>query len=206
MSTITDLSQLKADAVYSYADYLGWKLEQAVELIRGKILKMSPAPKTRHQRIAFNLSGLFYVHLKKSDCQAFAAPFDVRLPDRRKSAGANQDIFTVVQPDLCVICDASKIDENGCLGAPDLVVEILSKGNANKEMRLKFELYEEAGVREYWVADPERQLVHLFQLGSDERYLPAQIFLRDDVLQSAIFPDLRIDLREVFPKEIADEG
>ncbi len=205
MSTITDLSQLKADAVYSYADYMGWKLEQAVELIRGKIFRMSPAPKTRHQRVSRNLNGLFFNRLDIPSCEFFSAPFDVRLPDRRKSAGANQDIFTVVQPDLCVIGDASKIDENGCLGAPDLVVEILSKGNANKEMRLKFELYEEAGVREYWVADPERQYIHLFQLGPDERYLPPRVFLRDDVLQSAIFPDLKIDLREVFPEEIADE-
>jgi len=120
------------------------------------------------------------------------------LYDKKKSEKVNQDIFTVVQPDLCIICDKTKIDELGCLGAPDLIVEILSPGNSRKEMRVKYELYEESGVREYWVADPERQTVHVFGLNEKEVFESKKIFVSDDVMHSFIFPDLLIDLNEIF--------
>ena len=195
---ITNISQLDLNKTYSYADYLTWQFEQYVELIKGKIWKMSPAPRTKHQRVSLNLSGLFYNYLRATACKAFAAPFDVRLYDKKKSEKVNQDIFTVVQPDLCIICDKTKIDELGCLGAPDLIVEILSPGNSRKEMRVKYELYEESGVREYWVADPERQTVHVFGLNENEVFESKKIFVSDDVMHSFIFPDLLIDLNEIF--------
>lgn len=201
MTTITDISQLDLNKVYSYADYLTWRFEQTVELIKGKVWRMSPAPKTKHQRISFVISGMFFNYLKSQPCNAFAAPFDVRLYNKQESINANKDILTVVQPDLCIICDNSKIDELGCNGAPDLIVEILSKGNSKKEMRVKYDLYEESGVREYWIADPERQTVHVFVLNEDEKYQLLKIFLRDDILSSDILPDMKIDLQQVFPEE-----
>ena len=201
MSTITNISQLNPNRIYTYADYLTWQFEQTVELIKGKIWKMSPAPKTRHQRISFKLSGVFYNHINLKTCDVFSAPFDVRLYNKKKSKKANEDIFTVVQPDLCIICDKEKIDESGCLGAPDLIVEILSRGNSKKEMRIKYNLYEESGVKEYWIADPEHQTIHVFAFNEHEKYQLSKIYLREDVLQSVIFEDLKINLDEVFPEE-----
>ena len=195
---ITDISQLDMNGTYSYADYLTWKFKERVELIKGKIWRMSPAPRTVHQDISWNFNGVFFNYFRKNACKAFAAPFDVTLYNKKKSKKENKDVFTVVQPDLCVICDKSKIDEFGCKGAPDLVIEILSPGNSKKEMRVKYELYEEAGVQEYWVADPERQTVHVFALDENEKYKSIQIYISDDILKSYIFPDLEVDLTQVF--------
>src|SRR6266487_1759629 len=97
-----------ASLTYTYADYLQWKFEERLELIRGKIFKMSPAPAPIHQKIAFNLTGIFYNALKKKSCQAYPAPFDVRLPIKNKKK--DNEITTVVQPDMSVICDETKID------------------------------------------------------------------------------------------------
>lgn len=200
MQHITDISQLDPKGSYTYADYLTWKFEQMVEIIKGKILQMA-APSRRHQDISWQLSGKFYTTFKKEKCKAYAAPFDVRLLDKAKSAKANKDVRTVVQPDLCVVCDLEKLDDNGCLGAPDLIVEILSTGNSKKEMRTKKNLYEENGVREYWVIDPLRETLVQYVLQGDEQYGPPQIFVSDDSVQSAIFPTLQVPLAEVFESE-----
>ena len=197
MAVITELSQLDPNGTYSYADYLKWQLQERVELLRGKIFKMSPAPSVRHQRVSINFSGLFFNHFRHSDCELFAAPFDVRLYDRRKSVKANQEIFTVVQPDLCVVCDAVKLKDNqSCNGAPDLVVEILSPGNTKREMKDKFELYEEAGVREYWLVHPLDESVQIYVLNEADHYIGLQP--ATEVARSSIFPELSVDLAEVF--------
>ena len=196
MSTITDLSQLDLDGTYSYEDYLKWQFQERVELVRGKILPMTPAPSVRHQRILGKMHLQMGNHLFENSCQLFLAPFDVRLYNRKKSRKASKEIFTVVQPDLCVICDETKLDEQGCNGAPDLVIEVLSPGNSKREMNEKFELYEEAGVREYWLVQSADEVVLIYVLNDDERYIglrPAT-----EVAQSAIFPELRVDLGEVF--------
>lgn len=125
---ITQLSQLDSEATYSYADYLTWQLDKAVELIRGKVMLMSPAPNVKHQSIVTNLGGVLYQFFYKKPCKLFYAPFDVRLYDQHKSIKAGQDIYTVVQPGLSVICDPEKLTEQGCLGAPDWIIEILSPG------------------------------------------------------------------------------
>jgi Uma2 family endonuclease len=196
MAVITELSQLDPDGTYSYADYLTWQLQERVELLRGKIFKMSPAPSVRHQAVSSNLSGLFFNYFRHNDCRQFAAPFDVRLY-KKKSEKANQEIFTVVQPDLCVVCDAVKLKDNqSCNGAPDLVVEILSPGNTKREMKDKFELYEEAGVREYWLVHPLDESVQIYVLNEADHYIGLQP--ATEVAQSSIFPELSVDLAEVF--------
>jgi Uma2 family endonuclease len=198
MEEITSLSQLDlTNGLYSYADYLTWKFDQTVELLRGKISMMA-GPSRRHQRISWRLSGLFYTTFKNHRCQAYAAPFDVRLYDRTKSEKANKDIYTVVQPDICVICDLEKLDDRGCLGSPDLIIEILSPGNSSKEMKAKKQLYEECGVREYLIFDPERETVFQFHLTKNDVYSPATIYVSDETVTSVVFPELQMDLQEVF--------
>lgn len=192
MSNITSLNQLDLNGVYTYADYLLWRLEERVELFKGKIFKMSPAPNVKHQKISRNLTIEIGSLFKHKTCQLFSAPFDVRLPQNK----GDEQIFTVVQPDLCIICDSEKLDERGCVGAPDLVIEILSPGNSKKEMKNKFELYEEAGVREYWVVHPteENVLVYVLENGEFKGTKPVV----DDYITSYVFPDLKVHTNDVF--------
>lgn len=190
---VTDFERLDPNGIYTYADYLLWRFQERVELIRGKIFRMSPGPNTRHQRLSLELTRQFGNFFHRRPCQVFAAPFDVRLP-RKKDA----DILTVVQPDLCVICDTSKLDERGCIGAPDLVAEILSPGNSQREMKEKFEVYEEAGVKEYWILIPWDHLVLVYLLDEKGRFYGLKPFSNEEALASALFPDLRIDLKELF--------
>jgi Uma2 family endonuclease len=197
MAEITSLSQLDLNGTYSYADYLSWKFEEATEIIKGKILPMA-APSRKHQQISRDLNGIFYNYFKKHPCEFYAAPFDVRLLDKKKSIKANKEVFSVVQPDICIICEESKLDDKGCLGAPDLVVEILSPGNSSKEMRTKKQLYEENQVREYWIFDPEHETVFQFHLTNEGIYSLPTIYIHNDVLDCVIFPSLKIDLTEVF--------
>ena len=199
MTHITQLSQLDLNADYSYADYLNWRLAETIELIKGKISLMSPAPSLSHQRISTRLTGILYANFKKKPCQLFAAPFDVRLYDRRQSVVANQDIYTVVQPDLCVICDAEKLDPRGCLGAPDWIIGILSQGNSKKEMQTKYELYRESGVKEYWIVYPFEQAMHQFVFDEvQDKYQLINMFSGEDTAKPQLFPELQIDLQEVF--------
>lgn len=197
MSTIvTDINQLDLDGTYTYADYLLWRIEERLELIKGKIFKMSPAPSLVHQRISTRLQGTLFNFLKARSCDLFSAPFDVRLYNDKKSKDANRQIYTVVQPDLCVVCDTSKLDQRGCLGAPDLIIEILSPGNSSKEMNEKFDLYEESGVREYWLVEPAENAVWVYVLNEEGKYIGLKP--TTTILKSSIFPDLVIDLKEIF--------
>ncbi len=138
-------SDLDLDKSYTYADYLKWQFDERLELIKGKIFKMSPAPSASHQNIVATVSGELYQFLKGKPCKVFPAPFDVRLT---RTVNDTQ-VTTVLQPDVCVICDPAKIDARGAVGAPDIVVEILSPGNNNKELQTKYDVYEEPGVQEY---------------------------------------------------------
>ena len=181
---------------YTYADYLQWKFEEQVELIRGKIFKMRPAPATKHQQISISLSSAIYNFLKRKNCKVFAAPFDVRLPVKNKKK--DNEITTVVQPDICVICDESKIDGRGCLGAPDLIIEILSPGNTHKEVKLKHEIYEEAKVKEYWVIYPSEQNIAVFILNENNKYDGAKIYAGNDSIKSIAVKGLIIKLNDTF--------
>jgi Uma2 family endonuclease len=197
---IHNLSELDLNATYSYADYLLWWFEQRVELIKGQIFQMSPAPNRKHQILASNLHFVLrtHLHLKESKCHVFFAPFDVRLLDKTKSSKKNEEIYTVVQPDLCVICDETKLDDKGCIGAPDLIVEILSPGNSKKDLKIKYQLYEEAGVKEYWIVFPSEMVLQQFVLNEKGQYELKSSYAEDEKFHAFIFPDLVIDLAEVF--------
>lgn len=188
------LADLDINKVYSYADYFKWKFEERVELIRGYIFKMSPAPNVRHQQLSAEIGGQLWSFLRGKKCQVFTAPFDVRLP--RKS-NDDKEIITVVQPDICVICDPTKLDKRGCLGAPDIVVEILSPGNNTKELKNKYEVYEEAGIKEYWVVSPQDNTFFAYTL-INGRYQPSRIMVAGDVVTSTVLEGFSLDLTELF--------
>ncbi|HSJ67550.1 MAG TPA: Uma2 family endonuclease [Anditalea sp.] len=179
---------------YSYADYLTWEIDGMVELIKGKVFRQAAAPKMKHQEISIRISSKFFNYLEKKTCKVFAAPFDVRLP---LHSNKNEDIFTVVQPDICVVCDPEKLDEAGCIGAPDLVVEILSPGNNKKELQNKYEVYEESGVKEYWVIHPEEQTLMIYTL-KDGKFIPSKLFTSGEMVASSCIEGFQIDLDEVF--------
>lgn len=193
---ITNFNDLDLDKKYSYADYLTWKFQERLEIIKGKIFKMSPAPSTFHQRISSNLTGILWSEFKNHPCRLFSAPFDVRLLDKKKST-LDKDVFTVVQPDLCIICDENKLDARGAFGAPDLVIEILSPGNSNKEMKYKFDLYEEAGVLEYWIVNPENKTLFVYVLQED-KFIGLHPLIEEDKITSPLFPQLDFLLEEIF--------
>ncbi|MEZ4883201.1 MAG: Uma2 family endonuclease [Chitinophagales bacterium] len=200
---ITSLHQLDFNKHYTYADYILWQFKERVELLKGRLLPMA-APNVRHQEISsyLHVSIGIYLLKNKKGCKLFSAPFDVRLPLPKSKIKSNK-IDTVVQPDLCVVCDEDKLDKQGCVGAPDLVIEILSPGNSKKEMKDKFELYQEAGVLEYWVIDPEHNWAFAYYLDAPtQKYVGAITPLTDDeTLKSRVFEGLDIELIQVFPEE-----
>lgn len=192
---ITEYSRLDQNGIYTYWDYLKWQFEERVELIRGKIFKMSPAPNANHQRVNINLSRLAMNIFWNNPCQVFQAPFDVRLP----IPTAKRDT-TVVQPDLCIICDLKKIaDGRACNGAPDLVVEILSPGNSTHEIKTKFELYEESGVKEYWIIYPAERSIVIYKL-ENYKFIGLPPFSEGMTIHSSLFTDLKIEVEDIFHK------
>ena len=193
-----DIKEPDLSGTYTYADYMTWEWDQLAELIHGKIFKMSPAPSSSHQRISGNLFGPIWNYLHGKRCKVFSAPFDVRLPGPSKK-NADPDIVTVVQPDICVICDLTKIDERGCVGAPDWIIEILSKYTSSKDLNLKFDVYEAAGVQEYWVVHPSEQTVLVYTLDKQGKYTGRlKPFVRPDSVSPMLFPGLSISLEQVF--------
>ncbi len=199
MTTITEFSQLDVNKTYSYADYLTWKLNERVEIIKGKIMLMSLAPNLNHQAIERNLIIEIGSYLKDKKCRVFPAPFDVRLYNRKQSILKNQEIKTIVQPDVCVVCNPEILDKQGCDGSPDWIIEIVSKGNSKRDLLLKYELYQENGVGEYWLVYPYEEAVHQFILNpKTDRYQLHQIYAQDGFISPCLFPDLQIDLADVF--------
>jgi Uma2 family endonuclease len=191
------LSDLDLNKTYSYADYLQWTFDERLELIKGKIFKMTPAPNLYHQDIVMAVSSALYNHLKGKSCKVYTAPFDVRLP---KVTPENEDkiVYTVVQPDICVICDTSKLDIKGCIGAPDIVVEVLSPGNNKKELRNKYEVYEESGVKEYWIISPQDKTFLQYTLTREGRYQASRLMTMGDEVTTPVLPGFTLNLDIIF--------
>ena len=194
---ITDINQLDVNGTYTYADYLLWRFKEQVELLRGKLFKMSPAPREIHQRVSMYLSGELYNFFKDKTCRFYSAPFDVRIPAKGAKGTTDNQIYTIVQPDLCVVCDLEKIDGRGCIGAPDLVVEILSPSNSRKDLKDKYEIYEEAGVPEYWIVDPDNKAFYRYIL-QEGVYIGLPPVPEGDVFRSRKFPEMEIDTKLIF--------
>jgi len=168
---IMQLSDLDLSKTYTYADYFKWDFVERVELIKGKVF-MLPTPFTLHQQVLGNLLVALANYLSKKRPEVFMAPFDVRLS---KNLKRDEDIQTVVQPDICVICDRLKIDERGCIGVPDIMVEILSPENNKKELQDKYDIYEENGVQEYWIILPGCNAFFRYTFGEDGKYIPFRL-------------------------------
>ncbi len=189
-------SPRKLNTTFSYKDYLSWdNSNERWELINGVAYDMSPAPSRKHQDLFGILFGEFYNYLKNKDCTVYAAPFDVRLPEGFQS---DSDIKTVVQPDISVFCDQDKLDNRGAIGAPDLIIEILSPSTAAKDLKEKFFLYESAGVKEYWIVDPSNETLTVYILDKDNKYQRGIVYAGEDKLKVGIFEDLEIEMEDVF--------
>ena len=188
---------------YTYADYLTWMDDMRREIYDGFVKLMTPAPNLKHQEISFNFTGIFRNYLLKNKCKGFAAPSDVRLPKNKNKS--DETIYTVLQPDLYVVCDLTKLDDRGCLGAPDLVIEITSPKTARRDLRDKYQIYEQHGVREYWIVNPSDENVLTFVLDANGKFQLAGLYAGDDKIPVHIFGgDLQIDLTEVFENKKQD--
>jgi len=181
---------------YTYADYLTWADDKVRELIDGFIKIMSPAAKPIHQEInaslIYELKGLIKKH--KGKCKIYP-DIDVRLPQNGEKAA--EQIYNVVRPDISVICDLSKIDDIGCLGAPDMIVEIQSFSTAKYDLNEKFNLYEASGVREYWVVYPQEAGIEVFLLQLDGKYDKGTRY-EMGMIPVHIFNGYKIDLKDIF--------
>jgi len=191
---------LDANKSYSFADYLTWLDDKRRELFNGIVKLMSPAPRAEHAIVSTNITipiGNF-IKRNKGKCKLFYAPFDVRLP--KNGEKADKDIYTVVQPDICVVCDPSKLDYRGCLGAPDLIVEILSPSTLKRDFNDKYYIYQTAGVKEYWIADPANKTITVFLLSEKGEYGEGALYEYERAAKIPVntLPGLELDLKEVF--------
>ena len=180
---------------FTYVDYLSWNDRESWEIINGDAYDMSPAPPTIHQLISGELFLQIGNQLKGKPCRVIPAPFDVRLP---KGNERREDIENIVQPDISVVCDINKLDNKGCLGAPDLIIEIISPSSSRKDRMEKFFLYERMGVKEYWLVSPEDKIVEVFILGPDGKYGRPEIYSESDTVLLNILNDIKVDLSPVF--------
>lgn len=180
---------------YNFQDYLGWSDEERWELIDGVPHNMSPSPSTKHQQILRELAVEFSTYLRGKTCEAFIAPFDVRLSAEGKS---DDQVNNVVQPDLSVICDPNKLDEKGCKGSPDLIIEILSPSTGKLDRWIKYKLYERTGVKEYWIVEPANSTVEVFTLNEQGQFELHAVYGKEDQVKVGLFDDLVIDLQIIF--------
>jgi len=180
---------------YSYADYLTWDDDNRYEIIDGEVFDMT-SPSLLHQSISGELSRQMANYFEDKPCKVFAAPLDVLLA---KNASRSDEVFTVVQPDIMVVCDPKKLEERGIVGAPDLVVEIISPSTSSKDNIIKRRVYEQAGVKEFWLISPLERLIRVNKLGKDGRFEREEIY--DDTAEIAIaqFAGLSVDCRRLFP-------
>ena len=197
----------KNDNKFTYKDYCSWPEDERWELIDGEAYDMSPAPSRKHQKISGILYSKIYDFLKGNNCEIYAAPFDVFLPNYIDQD--TDDIFNVVQPDLSVICNPIKLIDKGCYGAPDLIIEILSPSTSKKDLNEKFQLYEKHGVQEYWIIDPGNKYIQVFHLQSegknsgkyDEGILIPPANWREDkntTAESVVLEGFTVDVKELF--------
>ena len=179
---------------YTYGDYLKFDIDEMVEIIRGKIFRMSPAPRVKHQLISLRLILQIGKQLENKSCQLVHAPVDVVLPIENKKKNKST---TVVQPDICVICDPKIIEEKAIFGVPDFVIEIVAGKDVKKDTQIKFDLYEEAGVGEYWIVLADVKLIEVFLL-ENGKYQRLNAFSEDDIIPVKTIPGLKIKIEDIF--------
>jgi len=185
---------MKIEERYTYKDYITWNDNHYWELIDGIAYQMAP-PKRKHQDISFELSRQIGNYLVGKTCKAYASPFGVRLPLENE---LDEYIKDAVLPDIVIVCDEKKLDDAGCRGAPDLIVEILSPSTSKRDMEDKRDLYERAGVKEYWIIDPYHNTVQVYILRENKTYGKSKVYAQNDKIKVSIFPDLEIAMETIF--------
>ena len=179
----------KLNQEYTYGDYARWPNDERWELIEGVPYAMT-APSRIHQDVVLKVGVQIELYMQGKPCKVYLAPFDVRLPRKDE---ADEDVETVVQPDIVVVCDKLKLDKKGCRGAPDWVIEVLSPSTTFKDMNTKRSLYETHGIREYWLVHPEDRWLMAYTLDTEGRYGKPAVFNMDEPSPVTLFPDLGID-------------
>ena len=179
---------------YTFADCLTWDENDRAELIGGEIVMMAPTSRV-HQKISGELFRQLANFLEGKKCEVYAAPFAVRLFE--KSGDAPEDVDTMVEPDISVVCDHGKLDSHGCKGAPDLVVEVLSPSTHRHDRLVKLDLYQRAGVREYWIISPEEKTAQVFLL-QNGLLLPWEVYGPQDVGKVNVLDGCFVELSKVF--------
>ncbi|MDE6589595.1 MAG: Uma2 family endonuclease [Oscillospiraceae bacterium] len=182
-------------ARYTFADCLTWEENERIEIIDGEAVMMAP-PSRVHQEISGALFAQLYNFLEGKKCRVYAAPFAVRLFER--DGETPEDVDTMVEPDLSVVCDGNKLDNHGCKGAPDLVIEILSPSTRRHDRLVKLGLYQRAGVREYWIVNPEEKTVQVFTQDGSGSLRITEEYERDSVAKVNVLNGCFIELGKVF--------
>lgn len=180
---------------YTYTDYVTWPEDKPMELIDGVPYAMTPAPSRIHQKISVELVRQISTYLHGKTCEVYAAPFDVRLTDINE---ADEEINNVVQPDISIICDQEKLDDKGCKGNPDLVMEIISPSSISMDYIKKLYLYEKYSVREYWIIHPIDKIVMVYKLIQNGKFARPEVYQIDETIKLGIFDDFTISLANVF--------
>lgn len=179
---------------YTFADALTWGEDRQIEIIDGEAYLMAP-PLRIHQEIHAILFNQIYNYLTGKRCKVYSAPFAVRLFE--ESGDRPEDVDTMVEPDITVVCDSEKLDQYGCRGAPDLVIEILSPSTRRHDLVTKYQLYQRAGVGEYWIVDPDMKAVSVYRL-ENGRFNAAEIYTARATVPVGLWEDFSIDLSQVF--------
>lgn len=182
---------------YTFADVLAWDEKDRIEIINGEAIMMAP-PSVNHQRISRELSRQLSNYLEGKKCEAFPAPFGVRLFEQEEDSPENVD--TLVEPDISVVCDKDKLDKYGCKGAPDMIIEVLSPSTRRHDRFVKLGLYQRAGVRELWLVDPDTQSVQVFLLDSTGAFRIHEDYGKKDIAKVNVLDGCFIELSKVFPE------
>lgn len=185
----------KEKKLYTYGDYLTWPADERWEIIEGIAYGMSGASE-RHQLIQGELHRQLANYFQNKKCNVYMTPFDLLLPSGYEP---ENEVATVIQPDIFIVCDKKKVKNDKCTGAPDLIIEILSPSTAKKDIKEKRKLYEKNKVKEYWIVDPLHNLIQIFRLNENGTYEFPELYTEEDKhLNVDIFPKLKINLKKVF--------
>jgi Uma2 family endonuclease len=181
---------------YTYADYLELPEDARVELIDGIIYDMSPAPSRVHQEIIFELTLIIGNYIKQNNkpCKVYTAPFDVVLVEEGQD---EKQAINVVQPDISIICDKKKLTERGCVGAPEMIIEVVSQNNPAHDYIRKLNLYTQFGVKEYWIVNPYEQNIFVYVYRPETGYSYPKVYTFNDKIKVSLFEDLMIDFAQI---------
>ncbi|ADQ46517.1 protein of unknown function DUF820 [Caldicellulosiruptor kronotskyensis 2002] len=188
--------EARISKVYTYADYLELPQDARVELIEGVIYDLSPAPSRVHQEIIFELTLIIGNYIKQNNkpCKVYTAPFDVVLIEEGQD---EKQAINVVQPDISIICDKKKLTDKGCVGSPEMIIEVVSESNFSHDYIRKLNLYTQFKIKEYWIVNPNNQTILVYRLKNNEDYLPPEVYTFNYKVKVRIFEDLIIDFTQI---------